>query len=76
MILGKLSVNPSLVAAAFRLPHDGDLKVAATSTKRRGLLKAYDLRGTNILICYTSVIWQYLKSGKKMFELLITVDNF
>jgi len=35
-----------------------------------------DLRGTNILICYTSVIWQYLKGGKKMFELLITVDNF
>ncbi len=30
-----------LVAAAFRLPHDGDLKVASTSTGQRGSLKAY-----------------------------------
>ena len=30
-----------LVAAAFRLPHDGDLKVAATSTGQRDSLKHY-----------------------------------
>jgi len=42
--MSKLSVNPCpLVAAAFRLPHDGDLKVAATSTGLANLPNVYYL---------------------------------
>ncbi len=33
----------TLVAAAFRLPHDGDLKVASMSTRQWGSLKSNEV---------------------------------
>jgi len=55
-----LKFRNSKLAAAFRLPHDGDLKVASMSTGQRGSLKPYQLSLNEYFMDY----WRWPRSSR------------